>query len=617
MIKHGVVMVTLLILTLCLLGVVSAGDVTSSDVDLQSVNQDDSQIEIADVGSAYDESADDLLSSNMELDTAISQNDGSIEIADGICQSNEDVGSVSVSSDDLQWDDEILTYENDYVDYSSDFDDGIGKIVSIPLDVESGVIGDGNYKLGYDVTTIVGKMVDFESAEDILVIATVDSIEIDDVTVENVLNGIVDASNGYVTYGNGNLITLSSLKSDLDIAFFIRKCESLTMAFYKNGVITSIGSGDVNSEFSVCLWDGLLDMIYSWADGDVKGVSFGENQGHFLSEHVFEQYLVQTLLGCNNGFETPINNCGELLGALQDTGDDAIVWSFENVSDETALISNSIENESVIGLIMENNNSDNEMIAAMSYDQSNSNEMLKVDNLNPEVGKTLVKSSNALTPEDIKQIGVDASKLAIAYFKSRGINVKKDYENFYIFTSAGYAKIRGLNTDEAIDGIIQVFGPKIIENIYLVHTSLWKDLIFYFIWVNSANNEEYISYSLKYVPGEDKLVVDGKSQKQGDKIAYKLDLISKKSHHGGHYHYNPYIDTVSLNDIPISLENLSSKDNTTHKTKSSGVPEKNNTNESLFEPKLPETKVNPYNILYTMASIFMVCAFFGVSYSKR
>ena len=283
MIKHGVVMVTLLILTLCLLGVVSAGDVTSSDVDLQSVNQDDSQIEIAEVGSAYDESADDLLSSDMELDTAISQDDGSIEIADGICQSNEDVGSVSVSSDDLQWDDEILTYENDYVDYSSDFDDGIGKIVSIPLDVESGVIGDGNYKLGYDVTTIVGKMVDFESAEDILVIATADSIEIDDVTVGNVLNGIVDASNGYVTYGNGNLITLSSLNSDLDIAFFIRKYGSLTMAFYKNGVINSICFDDVSSEFSVCLWAELLDSIDSWADGEIKCVSFGENQGHFLS----------------------------------------------------------------------------------------------------------------------------------------------------------------------------------------------------------------------------------------------------------------------------------------------------------------------------------------------
>ena len=40
MIKHGVVMVTLLILTLTLVGVVSASDITASDVDLQSFNQE-------------------------------------------------------------------------------------------------------------------------------------------------------------------------------------------------------------------------------------------------------------------------------------------------------------------------------------------------------------------------------------------------------------------------------------------------------------------------------------------------------------------------------------------------------------------------------------------------
>ena len=49
MIKHGVVMVTLLILTLSLLGVVSASDdITASDVDSRlSLNQDYTQIEIS------------------------------------------------------------------------------------------------------------------------------------------------------------------------------------------------------------------------------------------------------------------------------------------------------------------------------------------------------------------------------------------------------------------------------------------------------------------------------------------------------------------------------------------------------------------------------------------
>ena len=52
----------------------------------------------------------------------------------------------------------------------------------------------------------------------------------------------------------------------------------------------------------------------------------------------------------------------------------------------------------------------------MSYNQSNSNGMLKVDNLNPDVDKAQVISSNTLTPDYIEQIGVNAGKQALAYF---------------------------------------------------------------------------------------------------------------------------------------------------------------------------------------------------------
>ncbi len=33
-----------------------------------------------------------------------------------------------------------------------------------------------------------------------------------------------------------------------------------------------------------------------------------------------------------------------------------------------------------------------------------------------------------------------------------------------------------------------------------VHTSLWKDLVFDFFWVDSANNKNTASFSLKYNP---------------------------------------------------------------------------------------------------------------------
>ena len=196
---------------------------------------------------------------------------------------------------------------------------------------------------------------------------------------------------------------------------------------------------------------------------------------------------------------------------MQDANGDDFVWAVENSSDEiSSFCDASIENEFLFGLITGNNNFDNEMIASMSYNQSKSNGMLKVDNLNPDVGKAQVMFSNALKPEDIKQIGVDEGKKALSDFKSVNINVKKDYKNFYIFTSIYNVKIKGLKTGKTIDGIIRVFGPKISENIYLIHTSLWKDLIFYFVCVNSADDNDFKSYSLKNMPSEDKLVANAK-----------------------------------------------------------------------------------------------------------
>lgn len=47
---------------------------------------------------------------------------------------------------------------------------------------------------------------------------------IDNHTTEDALGGIVDAANNYVTYGKGNILTLSSIRSDpTNIAFFIKK----------------------------------------------------------------------------------------------------------------------------------------------------------------------------------------------------------------------------------------------------------------------------------------------------------------------------------------------------------------------------------------------------------
>ncbi|MDO5859166.1 hypothetical protein [Methanobrevibacter sp.] len=623
MIKHGVVMVTSLILALCLLGAVSASDITASDVDTQSINQEDTQIEIA-------QSSD---TSTVEVENSVSQSCEEDIISNSAFEELEEhIESISIDSNVDESENVILIDDSDessYEYYDSSYSDDdelldldVEEIVAINLDndlVISGLVNDNSasfsgYELGYDVTTAACELLDFESAEDILVITTVDSTEITDVTTENVLNGIVDASNGYVTYEKGNLVTLSSLKSDLiNIAFFIKKGESLTMAFYNNGAITSLCSGDVCSQKYVDLWN----IVESWIDAFEKGAEFDESLQHFSLEQEFGQDMAQPLLGYNNEIESS----NDLLGIQQDSDGDAFIWSIDKTPDKSACFSaDSKENESLIGLNMENNTSENGMITVMSYDQSNSKQILKVENnLNPDVHQTGGlggKTSGTITPEDIKQIGVDAARKAIAYFRSRGIDVIKDYENFYIFTSAGYATIEGLSTQKAINGLLEVFGSRISDNIYLIHTPLWKDLVFYFIWVNGANNKDYISYALKYDSNQKEWIVSSLCKKQGDAIAYELGLFDNNPVHPDPYRPDAHPKAIHLKDLDVG-----SLANSTNATKKIGK-DTNASNASIKDvsdkivDELPASKVNPYNIVYTLASVFMVCALFGVSYSK-
>lgn len=211
------------------------------------------------------------------------------------------------------------------------------------------------------------------------------------------------------------------------------------------------------------------------------------------------------------------------------------------------------------------------------------------------------------TYDDLKQIGADAAYQALNYYKSHGINVRKDYENFYILTSAGYAKINDANTDKAIDGLLEVFGFKMNKNIDLIHIPMWKDLIFYFIW---AKNNDFISYGLKYHPGLNKLIESEAVRHQGDRYIYHLELFFINDDNG----YFPY---SYLNGIDLSGGvNTSLLANDTN-VNGNNTNASNATDVNLPETEMPAGDVNPYNLLYTLAAIFLVCAVFGVSYSKR
>lgn len=635
MIKHGVVMVTLLILTLSLLGVVSASDeITASDVDL-SLNHENTQIEVTNdeyvsVSNFKSSDLNDIKSScdDIEEDIPIYLNSKNV------------VEIENRALDSLIGADFLLSSNGAGVEgvvFVSDvelFDNGENNI-SVPIDVASMEIesdlSDDYYKFGHEITVSANEISRFESADGILVIAEVGENEIDNVAVENVLNGINDASNGYVTYRKGNLIKLSSMESGLiNIAFFIKKGEFLTMVFYKTGDITPIYSNNVGPQDSVGLWmklekflsdDGAPSSVKSLSNGLSECVlSSGKSVYHDFAALTLEHSMVQTLLEYNLNDDTglPLDNTGKyIIGVSGDSDDNAFIWY---APDKSAYFGVDSNDNKMIGYNLEDNTFQSRMITVMSYDQTDIKEMVE-NNLNPDesVMNETFNAAGELTPNDIRQIGVDAGKKALDYFKSQGIDVDKYYQNFYILTSAGHVKVNGLDTYDAIEGIIDVFGYEICKNLISINTPLWKDLVFYFLWVSSADSDNIVSYGLKYVSESGKLIESGEVKRQGDAIAYDLGLYGKHPAPAPkhHTHYPQYVYPYDVCGLSLMGNNMANNTNITNQTNASSP---NLSDVKKLEPKKVEKPAgggSPYNILYNIVAILIICVIFGASYSKR
>ena len=484
--------------------------------------------------------------------------------------------------------------------------------------VDSDLKDDSNYKLGYNVTTAADDLLKFDSADDILVITTTGLTRIDNVTTENVLNGIIDASNGHVTYGKGNILTLSSIRTDpTNIAFIIKKGSSLTMAFYKNGATTPLYYGTAGPEISDSQWKKLQKLLgaedaYSyvsianaWANGIPKDVlTQATYHGHVCTGLISGQAMIQTLLKYyppRGESGLPLENTAYyVLGVPGDSDDDAFTWTMDITPGKRAYIGvDTMVNKSMTGFIRWNSTSNTGLIVIMSYDESKIKETFKKQTgLNPDASATndlkyqnwlinklqndptslvtvlyefdglsqdnlyylmgeeqgkgnvlqsahgldmdyilnlslnkatreeqSVKDVTKLTPEQLKQIGVDASNMALAYFESQGITVEKNYPNLYVLTSAGYVRVNGTSTEMIFDGITEVLGSRLSKKTLLpVHTALWKDLVFDFFWVNSTNNKDTLSYSLKYDVDTGSLIETGNTT---DNANYIIQSVLK------------------------------------------------------------------------------------------
>lgn len=307
-----------------------------------------------------------------------------------------------------------------------------------------------------------------------------DSFKINNQNMGNDLCEIDDSSCGYKM---DNLLTLSYCDS-------IVNGEYLTIAFDNNDLTAPLCYGNTSPEIIVDCLDS-LESLTSSIDGIVEDTELALIQDIVSTGFESGQVMIQA---SNNypqyDLDLPLVNA---LGVSRDFDDDAFICNSINASGKKASFAVGVVNRSNCGLNLESES---------NQKQSASSQM--------------------------EQIGIDAVRNALTYFKSQGIDVSKDYSYLYVITSAGYVKLNGQSTAKVFEGILEGLWSKFNKNhLMSVDDLSKKDLVIYFIYDN-AEHTDYTSYALKYA--DSKLHLSSEAKRIGDEMAYRMGIYHNPSH---------------------------------------------------------------------------------------
>ena len=509
--KHGVIMVVSLILTLCLMGSVAANDNISTGCDDTSLQIDEEDIQMESV----------------EIN----------DLEDAPSNFNEEIDDIPNC--------------NIYEEHVNDLDEleSLNCLNNLNKDSENLNIIDNLNNL--DNSEDLNSPNSLNNLNDLLPI-NFESVEINDINTENMLNNKINSSNEYVTYTNDDLLNLPLIESDLND-------DSIMVKLEENCILSS-GNAGLNT---ANLWNEI-----SW----VNGLSSKSNVTLIKRPHPTGFISKQTFYNNYPQRDLPLEYALE--GVSGDFDDDAFIC---NNSDENALITVDMVNESTDNILDLN--------------------------LNEELSSSY-------------QIGVDASFKALDYFKTQGIDIQKDYPYLYVLTSASYVKINNTSTDDAINGISDVLGLEVNKNIFPIHYSLWKDLVFYYLWINSTNPDDMVSYGLIYDVELSELVESSEIRNQGDYIIYNI-LSPHDDYYprggtdhciGGDSIINSFINEVIIKTTYFTLRNNTS--NVTNVNNGSSNIDEVVGNSVAF-------KGNINNLFYAIGAIVLISLFFSVVHSKR
>ncbi|MGF7117304.1 FmdE family protein [Methanobacterium oryzae] len=119
-----------------------------------------------------------------------------------------------------------------------------------------------NYKLGREVTKKANQLLNFGTADKILVITTAGVPKLNGSTTEDCIEGILNGSAGKISYGKGNLLMLRQTAVDpVDFAFIVKKGTNLQVVVFRNGSLKPSYIGTISENMTKTQWNTFVKNV--------------------------------------------------------------------------------------------------------------------------------------------------------------------------------------------------------------------------------------------------------------------------------------------------------------------------------------------------------------------
>lgn len=226
-----------------------------------------------------------------------------------------------------------------------------------------------NYKLGREITKKADQLLNFSKADGVLCITTAGLAYRNGTTTEDCLEGILNGSNGKISYGQGNLLTFQSVRTDpLDFCFVVMNGNALNAAYFKNGSLTPAYLGTF-SAINQALWDktikttlgknafGYVSLANAWKEGLSKDIlRQAAYHGHVCLGTISGQAMTSLLLkyyppgvyGVHGELEATSYRAISVPG---NSDDDAFIYSLDLTTGKRSWVGYNTAADNMVGFI--------------------------------------------------------------------------------------------------------------------------------------------------------------------------------------------------------------------------------------------------------------------------